>query len=273
MFLCGCCVSVLLFKFIFHFFISDFELLSHFIVHWRVYFLDFHFANLKKQTFGSFFNLFFGHFYFLYMSVHLTTFCNIMFLLAVLGITLGVVAYLKIAQITYFCYKKFANLLNRKCFTLVNFINFLGQVNSYLVVLADANRVLGLSLFGFVLINVPLNAIFIMMLATGKIVNGNMRLASAVYVVVQLTFIFAVTGFFAMLSVKFHKPVKRVMSCTVEAFLGTPKPKTLKVSNWSFAGRFKLTRYIETFHTEVQFTVKYGKYGSVTFASLGKVFY
>ena len=40
---------------------------------------------------------------------------------------------------------------------------------------------------------------------------------------------------------------------------------------WPLPDRLKLHRYIETFHTERQFTVQYGRYGAVTFASQGKV--
>lgn len=87
------------------------------------------------------------------------------------GILLGTVGYLKVAQMTNFCLTKFANYQNRKYFKPTNLLNFLHQIDSFLKLVDDSNRVFGVILFIFVIINLPLNALLLMMLAKRQILS------------------------------------------------------------------------------------------------------
>lgn len=228
-------------------------------------------------------NLIFGYFYLPFMFLHINVFCHALLLIGGQGILLSLAAYMGIARMTDFCRRQFANRNRKYLFTPANLTTYLRRVNGFLVTLADANRVYGLSLFAFILLNMPLNALLIRMLSIGQIAHGNLRAISGVYVFIQLAFIFAMTTFFAKISLMLHAPVRDVMGCSVEGSLSYKDKNGLNLrrknglknsknaSFWRLAGRLKLSRYIETFHTREQFTVKYGSYGSVTFGSLGKV--
>lgn len=290
--------------------LSVFDFASHLFVHWHVY------AAFPANPFRfsrANFHYFFGLFYFFFNTFHLVCFCNVLMLLGSLGITLSVVGHLRVAQITAYCANYLTKRVNTSSsksepgkhpqqqqqhqqkkmyvnFTPANFSVFLRQVDGFLVALADANRVAGLAIFGFVMTNLPMNALIILMLAKGAIASENMRRITVAFVAVQLGFIFALTFFFAMLSLKLHRPVKLVMGCSVAEIREKKEEREKRIVDgnllhkrmlkiqvqkqirrWPLPDRLKLHRYIETFHTERQFTVQYGRYGAVTFASQGKV--
>lgn len=167
--------------------LSVFDFASHLFVHWHVY------AAFPANPFclsRSNFHYFFGLFYFFFNTFHLVCFCNVLMLLGSLGITLSVVGHLRVAQITAYCANYLTKRVNTSSsksepgkhsqqqqqhqqkkinvnFTSANFSVFLRQVDDFLVALADANRVAGSAIFGFVMTNLPMNALIILMLAKG----------------------------------------------------------------------------------------------------------
>lgn len=259
------CYKYFLFKIKVFICFLDIEVFSHVYFYWKDYTT---FFTFERKNFQLIFHLFFGYFYLFYVFIFMIIFCNVLLQVAGQGIVLGVVGHFKIIQLTKFCVN-LCSFSNRKFFTPRKFDTFFKKIDSFLVLLADANRVYGAAFFVYIVINMPLNALLIMMLnKTGQIVGRVLRIGSAVYVVVQLFLIFAVTCFFAKVSTKFHKTVKRVIRSSVEGLTVNEKSTT---PFWPLKSRLKLARYIETFHTSKQFTLKYGQYGSVTFSSIGKV--
>ena len=122
-----------------------------------------------------------------------------------------------------------------------------------------------------------MNALIILMLSKEVIANKNKSRITVAFVAVA-GFIFAVTFFFAKLSLKLQKPVKLAMGCSVQAEMREKEKKgekriinenllhkgklkrqmQNKTCKWPLSDRLKLYRYIETFHTKRQFTVQYG---------------
>ncbi|KAH9402923.1 hypothetical protein TYRP_015687, partial [Tyrophagus putrescentiae] len=232
-----------------------FDFASHLFVHWHVYavLLKSFFLFLKKN-----FYYFFGLFYFFFNIFHLLCFCNVLMLLSSLGNTISVQQQQKKINVT---------------FTPANFSVFLRQVNDFLVALADANRVAGSAIFGFVMTSLPMNALIILMLA--KRGDCQQKHASHHRGLCERS-----------TRLKLHKPVKLVMGCSVQTETREKEEKEEKkitdgkllhkrklkkqlqnkTCRWPQTDCLKLDRYIATFHTERQFTVQYDRYDAVTFA-------
>ena len=198
-------------------------------------------------------------------------------LTAVLGILVGVISAIKLQQLKVFVNGSMGSIsaasstMNSSPTHLLACINtFFGVFSAHNVVslrwLADVNRLYGPSIFGFMLINVPLNAILVMMLLLGRL---KLALVPVVFclVAVQMLIIFAINLAGAVLSRQLHRPAKKILRLSLlSQSLGV---KWLK---WQqFRLQLRMALYIERFHTKNQFTVNYGRHGRITFESFGRV--
>ncbi len=204
------------------------------------------------------------------------------------GVVLAAAASAKVRQMRRFVDR----LTTYASFTPQSLVGTLtSATTAYLTVLGDVNRVFGLALLLFTLINLPLNALLIMMLLFGQVLQKSMKVIVCLFVAAQLGFTFAITFFSAVLAIRLHQPVRRCLSLTAKGMglqwvgvkvvvvLGE-KDQSLGNNNrrrgqwrclWTLPHRLKLLRYIEAFHSDRQFTVNYGSYGPISFQSLGKV--
>lgn len=139
---------------------------------------------------------------------------------------------------------------------------FLRENHRSLLFLTDATRIYGNLLFGFFLLNTPLNATILMMLLLGSTsqMTGSIRLFLGFVFIAQI-FIMALFSIYpTILSLKLHAPSRRLLALPAK-----------HRNQWSLKGRLKLSFYLEQFHTLNRYTVDLGKFGGkITYASTGR---
>ncbi len=169
------------------------------------------------------------------------------------GYLSAIIGYFRLNQEEYFI-----NSISIQQFNVYHLKVILNLKIQTLKYIEDNGLIYGKALFLYLLLNIPANAVFIMML-----IFSPMKLFTycvfCVVVLLQLAVVFAVHLFTAFLSIKFHSPVKRIMQFQV-------KSKPMKGLN----NQLKLIFYIEQMHTSKPYTINYGKFGGITFSSFGK---
>lgn len=139
----------------------------------------------------------------------------------------------------------------------LNLPSFL-KINDFTVRLApDINRIYGKAIFAFLLVGLPTNSILMMMLANRHL-SLSVQLIFLVVVFFEIFFLFIIHLSSALIVLKLHQPVKRLMSIS------------LGYRGLSLSWKLKLTRYFEQFHSTNQFTVNYGNAGKITIHSFSK---
>lgn len=136
-----------------------------------------------------------------------------------------------------------------------------GQYALVIPLLADVNRLFGQIVFGFMLTNLPLNALLLMMLLMSRL-SGPFAYACAVFVGVQLLVIFILSLIFAKVPPQFHRLVVRLFHGSAD---------TRSTASWTVLERMKLAHFIGAFHTRNMYTFNYARYGKCTYRTFGKV--
>jgi len=237
----------------FHLFVLDLHFFGLQLEHWRYFYQQGAFESIV--VFGDFVLFQFNAIiYLLAINLIYSSFV----LAGVMGILIAIIGYIKLRQILHYINRN----INPKSFRLKHVLQFAQIIDVNLRFLRDINRVYGPMLFGFQSINLPLNALIAMLLMSGRVESYKLKLALNLILADQVLIIFVVHLFVAILGARFHRPVKQFVSCSVKCSRRLARNMLVQQ---------KLVRYIELFHTENLFTVNYGNYGKITFASVGKV--
>lgn len=170
------------------------------------------------------------------------------------GVIIMLMGALRLTQISRFINSLTPSNLKHR----LNLPSFLKR-NDFTVRLApDINRIYGKAIFAFLLVGLPTNSILIMMLANRHLLSISVQLIFLVIVLFQVFFLFIIHLSSALIVLKIHRPVKRLMSISI-GYRGL-----------SLSWKLKLTRYFEQFHSTNQFTVNYGNAGKITIHSFSK---
>lgn len=139
---------------------------------------------------------------------------------------------------------------------------FLKETVLALVYLDNFNAIYGIVLFAYILINMPINALLLMMLFVNGKLSFTVQLVFVLMCITQILFLLAISYACALLSLKFHRPAKILLGSVA-------KPK-----NWSqqsLLTQLKLLRYLEHFHTLKLHTVNYGNgHSQITMQNFGR---
>ena len=125
--------------------------------------------------------------------------------------------------------------------------------------LKDVNRLYGPALFVFILFGMPTNAKMVISLLTQRLSPQN-KLIIIILALFQLSVIFVIHFFSALITVKLHQPAKTFFKIS----FASKRIKSIKM-------KLKLCRYIEQFCSNNTYSVTYGKYGKISYVSIGKV--
>ena len=121
----------------------------------------------------------------------------------------------------------------------------------------EINPIFGKTFLVYLLINLPINALFVMNIILG-VGSDVFRFATTFIVISQILFIFLVHFLIANRNEKLNNESKQIF-------------------NLSFHYRFKpytfnrLNLYIQTFHTEQQYGITYGNFGTISLFTFTKV--
>lgn len=163
-----------------------------------------------------------------------------------------------IAQIRFGQIELYINSIHLSRFNRFHLRTFLQLKVQTLRYLLDSNRIYGRALFFYLIISSPSNAAFIMLLTYVPLATP-IKLVFCILILAQLAVVFLVHFVCALLTVKLHKPAKRMM-----AFYLSSRQLPDLISRW------KLAVYIEQFHSTKPYALQYGRFGNISFASFGK---
>ncbi len=163
------------------------------------------------------------------------------------------------------------NLFSYYFFTL--FEAFRRQNVCSLIVLTDFSHVFGRFFFYSILIILPCNAVILMLLALVPM-TAALTFVLLIFALMQLVVIFFYHYRIALLSARFHRPVKNFIgyfcvhepissqSCTINSSC---------VVNTRLREQLKMVFYVEAFHTRRPYSMTYGGWGNITVNSFKKV--
>ena len=151
---------------------------------------------------------------------------------------------------------------------------FLRHIDQLQRLLADASRVYGLAWFAFVLVNVPISSVLLMLLAMGKL-RRQILLLAAILVGAQFLAINCISTASAVLSSRLHRPVRCLLGllcCRNSGEISLDRRRMMRISSLvALSVRLRLALHIQLFHTSNRLALSYGRYGKITFQSVGKV--
>ena len=124
----------------------------------------------------------------------------------------------------------------------------------------QSNKVYGMALVVYLLINCPINAYLLMTTLIGHIPRIQL-LAITPFFLQQTICIFIFHFIATIYTKKLHRPVKNI----IHIYIHCLNPNEILMF------RLRLSHYIETFHTKKRYGVTYGNYGLVTLAGITKV--
>lgn len=185
----------------------------------------------------------------------------ILFLVSTLAILVVSGTFLKLNQIEAFI----NGYLCKGFFPESKFGRFLTENELSLRFLADFNRIYGNVFFAFILIVTPFHAIFLMtLLLTREELTTEGRFFLGILLLMQMIFMASIAFFSIRVSLKLDRPAKKFL----------PLPAKSLTYRWRLLSRFKLSLYLEQFHTLNPYTVNYGKFGGkITYQSSGRLLF
>ncbi len=139
--------------------------------------------------------------------------------------------------------------------------------------LVDVNRVYGWALAVCIIVNLPSNAFFVIILSLERFRYPFKSFLMLTIVLIQFFYLFLVHLGAALLGVKMHQPVTVLWKCFY-ADVGKKARHNgkLKSTRNQLKRKWKLMTYIEQFSTANRYSLfSYGKWGPVTLVSLTKV--
>ena len=143
--------------------------------------------------------------------------------------------------------------------------------------LEDVNRVYGWALAVCIIVNLPSNAFFVIILSLERFRYPFKSFLMLTIVLIQFFYLFLVHLGAALLGVKMHQPVTVLWKCFY-ADVGKKARHNgklngkLKSTRNQLKRKWKLMTYIEQFSTANRYSLfSYGKWGPVTLVSLTKV--
>lgn len=216
-------------------------------------------ASLQLNSLANTLQLTLFHVTFLFEILSRNLLLGIAFLGLGFAFLVAVVVFIKLAQMEAFIRLR----LKVGRFSESHLNRFLVESTAILEIIADANAINGNLFYDFILLNMPFNASLLMILLRGDHyqMTEEIRLFLGFLALGQIQTMVLFSVFPIVTTRKFHAPSQMLLVC----------PAKLSLNRWSLAGRLKLTRYLEQFHTVNVYSVKLGKFGGkITWASTGR---
>ncbi len=190
-------------------------------------------------------------------------------LMAVTSFTSVLCIFSRLSQIHYFLRRlSFSHFKFPK--TLTTFYAMNAESLRFLV---DVNRVYGWALAVCILVNLPSNAFFVIILSLERFRYPFKSFLMLTIVFLQFSYLFLVHFWVALLGVKMHEPVKVLWKYFYsEEARNRGSRSNFKSTRNQIKSRWKLMAYIEQFSTANRYSLfSYGKWGPVTMTSFTKV--
>lgn len=192
----------------------------------------------------------------LHFFLTIYTIYRILNIAMILGVLLAAVTYVKFKQVEqYVCSLKISN------FSFISFSILSYHMNLSLKLLADMNHIYGIALLILMLVNLPINALILMLLFMGKL-NPSLLVLAVIIAFFQTFFISIVNFCCAVLSLRFYHPAKRFLSLSYRL---QEKKCFLPLKT-----KLKMAFFIQLFYVKNQFTFNFGKYSKITFKNVGR---